>query len=426
MNRIILVGNGFDLAHNLPTGYKDFINWYWEVRGNNMINNPSRLDSDCLGSFRILWDNYSLKSYYKDHVGYQDLSGREFIEHLESVPHICEVKQKPFLKSLTSSIEAKGWVDVENEYYRMLKQLSVKNLKTTSVNELNSQMEFLRVHLVEYLSNVLTSNDDIEIQKELQHRILEPIRDQDLSIASRHHWEDFINKRIEYDENEWATLLSSYACYDVYSRVRESMSVAEKIRSRLANKEQAYTWSRYYTEEFLLPDNILILNFNYTDIADRYLPDAAIFKTNHIHGELSSKEGVIFGYGDELDKDYENLKELNENEYLRNMKSTKYLEADNYRKLLSFIDSAPFQIYIMGHSCGNSDRTLLNTLFEHDNCVSIKPFFHRKDDGSDNYLDIVQNISRNFTDMKKMRDRVVNKTYCEPLPQLKKAVEDNK
>ena len=30
-------------------------------------------------------------------------------------------------------------------------------------------------------------------------------------------------------------------------------------------------------------------------------------------------------------------------------------------------------------------------------------------------LDLVQNISRNFTDMKLMRDRVVNKTYCEPL-----------
>lgn len=29
MNRIILIGNGFDLAHGLPTSYKDFINWYW-------------------------------------------------------------------------------------------------------------------------------------------------------------------------------------------------------------------------------------------------------------------------------------------------------------------------------------------------------------------------------------------------------------
>ena len=73
----------------------------------------------------------------------------------------------------------------------------------------------------------------------------------------------------------------------------------------------------------------------------------------------------------------------------------------------------------MGHSCGNSDRTLLNTLFEHQNCASIKPFYYKKDDNSDTYLEIVQNISRNFTNMKLMRDRVVNKKYCEALSQVK-------
>lgn len=30
MNRIVLIGNGFDLAHGLKTSYADFINWYWE------------------------------------------------------------------------------------------------------------------------------------------------------------------------------------------------------------------------------------------------------------------------------------------------------------------------------------------------------------------------------------------------------------
>ncbi|MFB0946475.1 MAG: hypothetical protein QMB24_10075, partial [Spirosomataceae bacterium] len=58
---------------------------------------------------------------------------------------------------------------------------------------------------------------------------------------------------------------------------------------------------------------------------------------------------------------------------------------------------------------------LLNTLFEHDNCASIKPFYHQRDDGTDNYSDIVRNISRNFNNKIKMRDRVVNKTYCSPL-----------
>lgn len=97
------------------------------------------------------------------------------------------------------------------------------------------------------------------------------------------------------------------------------------------------------------------------------------------------------------------------------MKSIHYLESKNYRDLLSFINDAPFQIYIMGHSCGNSDRTLLNTLFEHKNCITIKPFYHLKEDGTDDYLDKVKNITRNFTDMQLMRDLVVNKEFCEPL-----------
>ena len=35
MNRIILIGNGFDLAHGLPTRYEDFIN----PRFNNEVQN---------------------------------------------------------------------------------------------------------------------------------------------------------------------------------------------------------------------------------------------------------------------------------------------------------------------------------------------------------------------------------------------------
>ena len=29
MNRIIIIGNGFDMAHKLKTGYRDFIDDYW-------------------------------------------------------------------------------------------------------------------------------------------------------------------------------------------------------------------------------------------------------------------------------------------------------------------------------------------------------------------------------------------------------------
>lgn len=31
MNRVIIIGNGFDKAHGLATGYRDFIDSYWII-----------------------------------------------------------------------------------------------------------------------------------------------------------------------------------------------------------------------------------------------------------------------------------------------------------------------------------------------------------------------------------------------------------
>jgi len=38
MNRIILIGNGFDLAHGLKTSYKDFINNFWGKQVNKILS----------------------------------------------------------------------------------------------------------------------------------------------------------------------------------------------------------------------------------------------------------------------------------------------------------------------------------------------------------------------------------------------------
>ncbi|MCH7525103.1 MAG: hypothetical protein IIC74_08855, partial [Bacteroidetes bacterium] len=177
----------------------------------------------------------------------------------------------------------------------------------------------------------------------------------------------------------------------------------------------------------LIPDQTLFLNFNYTFTELLYEDPKRFYnlleekytipKFNHIHGttNILDKNPIIFGFGDEIDKDYKSIEELNDNRYLENIKSINYLESDNYKKLLEFINSGNFQIFILGHSCGISDRTLLNTIFEHDNCSPIKLFFRQKVNEVDNYSDIIRNISRNFNDKAKMRDRVVNKTYCEQL-----------
>ena len=220
------------------------------------------------------------------------------------------------------------------------------------------------------------------------------------------HLDIIRNKRIDYLKIEQTREINTY---------RE---IKDKIYCKIKKKEIAVANNKYSGnrhDEEIIPSNIMLLNFNYTSTPEIYMHDHNNIGINYIHGRLDNPESVIFGYGDELDDSYNKLKNRNDNECLRHIKSIRYLESDNYRKMLEFIESAPFQICIMGHSCGNSDRTLLNTLFEHHFCTSIKPYYYINEKGKDNYLELVMNISRNFTDMKLMRDRVVNKEYCEPL-----------
>ena len=103
--------------------------------------------------------------------------------------------------------------------------------------------------------------------------------------------------------------------------------------------------------------------------------------------------GLKTKYTDIIDKF---LEDKNQNKYLENIKSIKYLESRSYTELSQFIDSDVYDILILGHSCGISDRTLLKKLFKNKNCLSIKIYYHKKMSGYDNYSDIARNISRNF------------------------------
>lgn len=124
-----------------------------------------------------------------------------------------------------------------------------------------------------------------------------------------------------------------------------------------------------------------------------------------------------FGFGDEMDDNYKLIENAGDNNYLENIKSFMYQNNSNYRNLLNWIDTNNFQVFIMGHSCGLSDRTLLNTIFEHSNCKSIKIFYYQKDNGNDNFREISMNISRHFNKKTLMREKLVDKSLSKPLPQ---------
>lgn len=405
MNRIVLIGNGFDLAHGLKTKYEHFIDWYWKDWGERLLHGLNKTETDGLCSFKLKesvklanWA-YVWEFHYQRRYPLMPWDLNDVINRAKEDNDLCDYWISPFLQQICKSIETKKWVDIENEYYDLLAKCALKKRAETTVEELNQHLRTLQDKLVQYLSLVNQTNS--EIHESIWNKIYSPINPNDISIEKFSQLKEYIDWCVKQDNTYWVSKMQRYE---------------EGFDSDYVNSYKEHYNENYYLDyprPFMLPDYIMILSFNYTKTAHLYHNQN--FFLNYIHGELDNPQNIIFGYGDEMDKDYQSLKNLNDNGCLRNLKTIKYLETDNYRNALAFMNSAPFQVYIMGHSCGNSDRTLLNTLFEHKNCISIKPYYYVKEDGSDNYLDIIQNISRNFTDMKLMRDRVVNKTYCEPL-----------
>lgn len=371
MNRLVIIGNGFDMAHGLKTSYMDFISWYWERRLNALRIYRGPISDDSLCRLEIKntekypdWYNYFYTNSFREpFTGAWKFPPLDIIEYFKENEEEFSITYSIFFERIMKSFEEKRWVDIENDYYEILKKCIEDSNYDNEVKDLNKELEYLRNELVEYLATIKCEESVPTIGGAIK--------------------EDFYIKDLS----------------------TEGKSIIRRDQEDLTDK--------LFPPKQLPIGYTMLLSFNYTETAEMYTGDN--IRTNYIHGKLEHPEHIIFGYGDELDKDYPTIRDKNDNELLKNVKSVKYLETRNYRRMLDFIESAPFQVLIMGHSCGNSDRTLLNTVFEHENCVSIKPYYHQWEDGSDNYLEIVQNISRNFTNMKLFRDRVVNKEQCQTM-----------
>ncbi|MBQ2808694.1 MAG: hypothetical protein IJF06_06290 [Bacteroidaceae bacterium] len=373
MNRIIIAGNGFDLAHGLKTKYEDFINWYWKQCGYNLLHCSEKEMSDGLCSFKVK-DRVNAFSWAMAFQGWRYQRNNPFVKWNEIDALNAAVNDRDYCDfSIMSPLFQRickqmsfGWVDIENEYYSLLTEVKAsfdKGFVKPDYKALNSQLDILRNKLIQYLK--LECERSAPFIGNMHNIMYQPIKEREISVA--------------------------------YKKMQNENLIGD-----------------------VKPNATMFLNFNYTKTPERYISESSNTFVNYIHGNIENPESVIFGYGDELDSSFKQLQDMNDNECLRHIKSIHYLESDNYRRMLEFVESGPFQVVIMGHSCGLSDRTMLNTLFEHANCVSIKPYYYVNEQGKDNYLDIVQNISRNFTNPQLMRDRVVNKTFCEPLPQVNK------
>lgn len=321
LNKIILVGNGFDIAHGLESRYQDFMFWLFNestsisklLRYNehiiyqDIIKNGKIIERDIDGKF--LFDNLK-RLHSSGNIIYESELFHHMIEQL-----------------------VENWCDLEYEYFKYLKN-NYKN--SNKIFEANNTFEILIECLIEYL----------KIQE--------------------------TNLRINENQNITKALL-----YHIFNGI---------------NSEINYTF----------------INFNYTNILSKYIKNYSNTKEFQIHGCLNKESNIIFGYGDESHEGYVKFKEENNNGLLINSKSYKYLLSDEYKSIISMIGTYEYEVYIMGHSCGITDRMLLKQIFEHYNCKKIHLFTYGSDttERKKDFHQKIIHISKHFDDNKKMIDKI--------------------
>lgn len=365
-NRVILIGNGFDLAHGLKTSYNHFIEDFWEQQINSVnkiikankaiwettLNSDSRLRLTLdFPAFKVHINNSidnekktlcEITAKQKKSIDEYHFSEETKLKDIANFKQSIEITND-FLKRIEEMKETPLWSGIEDLFHQCLtecyekyddevEQVVSKSLEKLSIDRLNEDFEFIKRGLIEYLI------------RQKQKGKIEGL------------------EKIIFQENE----------------------------------------------DFALGE-VIFLNFNYKNTEALYCKNDT--KVIHIHGKIDGKSNkIIFGYGDEEDLRFDEIVEKKDNRFLKYNKAAQYgLDAEYHRFANAVLldenysdndendsNDKPegYEVFIMGHSCANCDRAILHELFTNKHCKSITYFYHL---GESDYENVANNVYRIFT-----------------------------
>jgi hypothetical protein len=385
INRLFLIGNGFDISLGLKTKYSDFLLWLLK---REVINaDKSGIKFAPYDKYKGRYSDFEQEYYKLDVNGYSEnklfdviIKYKQFkipLENIESIDNLkefyvfceksgIEFNIHPSFIFMTELFKSskENWVDIENIYFSLLKQIikrKEENYKELIIS-INQELAEIIIYLKEYLTSL-----DVKIAQ---------------SIAEPHF--KIFNEKLKNED---------------FLDLKKILEIKKEPLIEVG--------TNYF------------LNFNYTNSITEVLQKHPEYENtqNFIHGNLIDDE-IIFGFGDEMDKFYKEIEELNDNELFKHIKSFHYFKTPNQRQLQTFLNSGIYQVCVYGHSCGLSDRVMLNEIFEHENCTSIKIYYYNDEDFTTKTME----ISRHFNSNQLMRKKIVNKSSDCFIPQVDKNI----
>lgn len=431
--KIVILGNGFDLRHYLPTKYNHLITILREIE--NYVFSDSEVSFSDLfnGSFKE-----KDELFYNGILNYYDVQNIRFnSEELKSIQERLKTNNWfQYLKTVEDS-KIETWIDFETEISRVLRIIQ-NYFKSFSENLFQEKPNYNRFSDNEYHFYIENYEYYKFFSNKLQHNVLINFN---LFFLSDDNRFTFFNKNFMLYLNKEIQYFKEKDFFDsIYNSLEEFVGIfnnyIEYIVNRFYNNFKEEKEENFIKKSKYLFNNVdKVFSFNYTSTYFNYyienfgndegffINEGDLDKIDNLHGySIRNWDGkldnlkIVLGV-DDIDDSLKSNKLFQFTKYFQKLhKNTSYLFLD---EIISTIESGikymNYEFYFWGHSLDISDKDYIKDVFYVVNQTQsiIKIFYHSISGKADQLKNLLGIIDKNTIEdlMKKKRLIFIKSTF---------------
>lgn len=389
-NRILIIGNGFDLYHKLPTGYKDFLFFakHWGEFKEEYDKHDTSVDGKTGEMIDVrLGDRNELTSEsIKDFASHTVLYSKEHLAYLDE--HLQDNAWLTYFEKITPP--GQNWIDFEAEIERALVQVELyyhQFLPSINNDVPMKTMPELMAKVIYTFSDKLEKAGTGYIN--LAKHNFRPNRDAD---PEKLHPNKVMLLSSMKDELDALNLCLDYYLLEFVSAINCS----------------------FYSEQIKSLGDIYLLNFNYTYTYATVYGKTALIQHHPIHGE-AKEENLVLGIPDESFRDSMDYVYFQKFFQRIQKKTGSFYKEWPVRPKHSALEDEPVQVFIMGHSLNKVDKSILKDFFLEQNVETIKIFYHSQSGYESQVINLVDMFGRDFVIDQTGKGRIIFEKLSPPV-----------
>lgn len=342
---VLIIGNGFDLYHKLPTRYIDFLflvkNWsdFFDDYNRSLREKIEDLEYK---KFNITLDEYGklTNDSLRDFAKYAKSFNNDKIQTLNVI-----ISKNAWIQYfIKSEYEKEGWIDFETEIEKVL--TIIEHFFTIDVDNCVGKLfsNVVNPTIYEIIKILMNVTDSFPLKLGLYNKT-------DVEKIKYGNVKRNLIEELKIDLNKLIDALKIYM-----------EEFVEKINTP------------YYSEQIKNLNDINLLTFNYTNTYSYIYEN--VNTIHYVHGSLEDNNIVLGASGE----DFENLDYVYFQKYFQRIqKKTGALYKKWIGKAKESYTDREIHVYIMGHSLGMTDKDILADFFYNNKNVSdITIFYHNQ------------------------------------------------